>query len=164
MELNRTILAVAACAVMVAGAARGAEDATTTDLQATLLSWAVVLSGHPPPKHPPRLQRKGHEFFVLNACAGSECQVWGWFPPGDTVYIDERLDPQTNLLAASIVVHEMVHFLQYQTAHGTTEFSCANSLALEREAYAVQREFILHYGVYQPVGVSMHNVGCSSAP
>lgn len=31
---------------------------------------------------------------------------------------------------------------------------------MEREAYGVQREFLLRYGVYQPVGMSMHHAGC----
>jgi hypothetical protein len=105
-----------------------------------------------------------HDYFVQSACHGRECKVLGWFPPGNTVYVDERLDPQNNLLAASIVVHEMVHYLQYraagQAAGQGLEFSCTQSIELERQAYGAQREFITRYGVYRPVGASMHQVGC----
>ena len=136
------------------------QDPIGAELQVTLLSWAVTLSGLPAPDSPPTLRRMPHAFFVRNACNGSECKVLGWFPPGDTVYVDERLDPQNNLLASSIVVHEMVHYLQFRAAGKGLEFSCAQSIALERQAYGAQREFITRYGVYRPVGASMHQVGC----
>ena len=123
------------------------------------MSWAVVLSGLPPAATAPRMQRASHQFFVDHACGGRECKVLGWFPPGDTVYIDERLDPQDDLLAASIVVHEMVHYLQYRSAGPAT--NCLDAIAFERQAYAVQREFIARYGVYRPVGAAMHHVGCA---
>jgi hypothetical protein len=139
-------------------------DPVNAELQATLLSWAVSLSGLPAPAQPPQLRRMPHDYFVKNACNGRECKVLGWFPPGDTVYVDERLDPQNNLLAASIVVHEMVHYLQYRAAGQANgaglEFSCKQSIALERQAYGAQREFITRYGSYRPVGASMHQVGC----
>ena len=135
-----------------------------TELQATLLSWAVNLSGLPAPDQPPQLRRMPHDYFVQSACHGRECKVLGWFPPGDTVYVDDRLDPQNNLLAASIVVHEMVHYLQFRAAGKASgkglDFSCAQSIALERQAYGAQREFITRYGAYRPVGASMHQVGC----
>ena len=132
------------------------------ELHATLLSWAVDLSGLPAPQQPPLVQHMPHAFFVESACHGHECKVLGWFPPGDTVYVDDRLNPRGNLLAASIVVHEMVHYLQYRAAAQGLEFSCAQSIALERQAYGAQREFITRYGVYRPVGASMHQVGCEA--
>ena len=86
----------------------------------------------------------------------------GWFPPGQRIYVDERLGPADDLVAASIVVHEMVHYLQYQSG-AFDSFDCAKSIELEREAYAIQREFLLRYGVYRPVGVNSHRVSCTLA-
>jgi hypothetical protein len=55
----------------------------------------------------------------------------------------------------------MVHHLQHEAGRiDPAKWSCENAIALEREAYAIQREFLLRYGVYQPVGLSMHRVGC----
>ena len=82
------------------------------ELFSALLGWAVVLSGYPAPAEPPRVERVPHEFFVRNACAGRECKVWGWYAGGDVLYVDARLDPSSDLLAASVVVHEMTHYLQ----------------------------------------------------
>lgn len=131
------------------------------DLYAVLLSWAVTLSGYPMPDHPAKVTTVSHDYLVDHACNGRECKVMGWFPPGRTIYVDERLKPGDSMLAASIVVHEMVHHLQHEAGRlDPTKWSCENAIALEREAYGVQREFLLRYGVYQPVGASMHRVGC----
>lgn len=139
------------------------------NLFAVLLSWAVTLSGLPAPEQPPEVIRVPHAFFVEKACGGQECKVYGWYAGGRQVYLDERMDPQEDLLAASVVVHEMVHYLQgVHRNHGIPAAGaaygelprCSEAIDLEREAYAVQREFLLRYGVYQPVGVSMLRVGC----
>lgn len=131
------------------------------ELYAILLSWAVTLSGYPMPEQPAEIVKVSHAYLVNHACNGRECKVMGWFPPGQTIYVDDRLNPKDSLLAASIVVHEMVHHLQHEAGRVDPEkWSCENAIELEREAYSVQREFLLRYGVYQPVGVSMHRVGC----
>lgn len=130
------------------------------ELFAVLLSWAVTLSGYGTPAEVPQVAQVSHQYLVQHACGGRECKVMGWFPPGKVVYIDERLNARDSLVAASIVVHEMVHYLQQQSGKFGDGVDCHTAIAREREAYAVQREFILRYGVYQPVGASMHNVGC----
>jgi hypothetical protein len=129
-------------------------------LYAVLMSWAVTLSGYSAPGLMPEVKMVPHAYLVEKACNGRECKVLGWFPPGETIYVDARLDPQDDLFATSILVHEMVHYLQQQSGKYAGPHSCANSLAMEREAYGVQREFLLRYGVYRPVGASMHAVGC----
>lgn len=132
------------------------------ELFAILMSWAVTLSGYAPPADMPYVLPVSASYLQAAACNGQPCKVMGWFPPGDTIYLDERLDPYENLLASSVVVHEMVHYLQYVKAGGLPP-SCEDVIALEREAYGVQREYLMRYGVYQPVGASMHHVGCELA-
>jgi len=133
------------------------------ELYGILMSWAVTLSGLPSPEKMPEIVQVPHSYLVKAACSGRECKVMGWFPPGNTIYLDQRLNAQDNLLASSVVVHEMVHYLQHQTLAKDLAFDCVSTIALERQAYGVQREYLLRYGVYQPVGVSMHNVGCEEA-
>ncbi|HET9642674.1 MAG TPA: hypothetical protein VFP68_04835 [Burkholderiaceae bacterium] len=137
-----------------------------------LLSWAVTLSGYPAPAQPPEVVKKPHSFFVENACNKRECKVLGWYAGGRNLYIDEGLDPQTDLLGSSIVVHEMVHYLQ-AVARGDDALkngaayssmpSCQQIVSWEREAYGVQREFILQYGRYLPVGASMLHTHCDDS-
>ena len=140
-----------------------------TDLYATLLSWAVTLSGYPPPSEPPIVVPKPHAFFVEQACNGQPCKVLGWYAGGRNVYIDEKLDAEESLFASSVVVHEMVHYLQ-GVARGdhvlrpgaafSTAPTCEQAVQWEHEAYAVQREYILRYGAYLPVGGAMLHVHC----
>jgi len=143
------------------------------ELFSALLGWAVTLSGYPAPDEPPRVARVPHEFFVRNACGGHECKVWGWYAGGDVLYVDARLDPATDLLASSVVIHEMTHYLQAKagklkhraaaaaTDGGARLVDCELTIDLEREAYAVQQTYLVRYGVYRPIGISMHAVGCS---
>jgi hypothetical protein len=72
--------------------------------------------------------------------------------------IEDGSDPRS-LLAASIVVHEFTHFLQAAN-RGFARYTCEKALELEREAYNVQNAYIVAYGRYMQVGVSMHNAGC----
>ena len=140
-----------------------------TDLYAALLSWAVTLSGHPPPSEPPVIVPKPHEFFVQQACNGQPCKVLGWYAGGKNLYIDDKLDPENDLFASSVVIHEMVHYLQ-AVARGDNALStgaafrvapsCEQAVQWELEAYAVQREYILRFGSYVPVGTAMLHVHC----
>jgi len=130
------------------------------DLFAILMSWAVALSGYVHPTTQPEIVMAPHSYLVAEACGGRECQVLGWYPPGHKIFLDDRLDPLNSTYASSIVVHEMVHFLQQESGRFEEGFSCESALKREREAYAVQREFLLRSGAFQPVGASMHSVGC----
>jgi hypothetical protein len=130
------------------------------ELFAILMSWAVTLSGYSRPITQPEIVMVPHGYLVAEACGGRECKVLGWYPPGQKIFLDDRLDPADSLYASSIVVHEMVHFLQQQSGHFEGGFSCRSTLAREREAYAAQREFLLRSGAFIPVGASMHAVGC----
>lgn len=130
------------------------------ELVAGLMSWAILLSGFAPPAQPPEVRRVSHDYLVKAACQGRPCKVMGWFPPGHVVYLDERLDVENNLYAASVLVHEFVHYLQQESRPAGEAFTCERAIALERQAYAAQQEYLVRYGVYQPVGLSMHNAGC----
>jgi len=67
-----------------------------------------------------------------------------------------------SLLAASIIVHEFTHYLQ-AAKRGFAAYRCEDSIELEREAYGVQNAYIVSYGSYLQVGISMHNAGCEGS-
>jgi len=97
--------------------------------------------------------------------------VWGWYPNtgGNVVYVHEAAraliedssDPRS-LLAASIVVHEFTHYLQAAN-RSFAKYGCAQALELEREAYNVQNAYIVAYGRYMQIGISMQNSGCEGS-
>jgi hypothetical protein len=129
-----------------------------SDMFAVLFSWAVTLSGYPN-AIPPEIEFKSKSFFVKEACNGNEnCKVVGWFRGGNKIYVWEKLDIDGSQIAASIVVHENVHYLQ--ELNGKPHRTCKEIIELEREAYGVQKEYLLRNGVLaNGVGlttVSMH--------
>jgi hypothetical protein len=46
---------------------------------------------------------------------------------------------------------------------GFAKYGCAQALQLEREAYNVQNAYIVAYGRYMQVGISMQNTGCEGS-
>ena len=130
------------------------------EILAIMLSWAVMLTGYPAPRDPPTVEMVPHAFLVAHACGGQACHVQGWYAGGHTVYLDDTLDPVAGLYDSSVLLHELVHFLQEQSRSAAGHAGCVANLAAEREAYGAQREYLLRYGVYRPVGSSMHHVGC----
>jgi hypothetical protein len=107
-----------------------------------LLSWASHLSGYPAAEAPPAVQFEPHSFFVEQACGGRDCRVVGWYNDENVIYLDEKHRDDDSTFAASLVVHELVHFLQHQSGHYDS-LSCEDSLAREREAYRVQNRYII---------------------
>jgi hypothetical protein len=110
-----------------------------------LMGWAVHLSGYPEPEQMPRLEYRVHEFFVNEVCGQRECRVVGWYNDSGIVYVDERLKESASGFAKSLVVHELVHYLQHQSGKYDT-YSCQDSLQREREAYSIQNDFLLQVG------------------
>jgi hypothetical protein len=141
------------------------------ELYAGLLSWAVKLSGYPRPEAAPTVEFVPQEFFNDKACHHRLCHVWGWYPNTgqDVVYVHEAVrdliadgsDPRS-LLAASIIVHEFTHYLQ-AAKRNFAPYRCEEAIELEREAYGVQNAYIVSYGRYLQVGVSLHNAGCGGS-
>ena len=124
-----------------------------------LLSWAVLLSGYPAPAEVPDVVAVPSSVLADKACSGDRnCKALGWFGGGVQVLLDERLHPDSDMLAASIVVHEMVHYLQGQS--GAFGHDCASAVQAEREAYAVQKEFLLRNGVFGYVGLGFLRSSC----
>jgi len=131
------------------------------ELCAVLLSWAIHLSDYERVEGCPELRAVPHEWLEEQACSGRSCKVLGWYPgEGDVVYLDERMDLEGDLFHSSIALHEIVHWLQGAT--GALLQDCESSIQAEREAYAIQRQYLVEYGRYQPVDSVMPMLRCSS--
>lgn len=129
------------------------------ELCAVLLSWVLHLSSYEPVAGCPIMARVPHEWLEKHACSGRTCRVLGWYPgEGNVVYLDERMDIESNLLHTSIALHEIVHWLQGES--GALLQDCESSLAAEREAYHLQREFLMAYGTIQSVGSVLPRIRC----
>jgi hypothetical protein len=138
---------------------------------AGLMGWAVRLSSYPAAATMPTVEFVPQQFFDEHACNHRHCHVWGWYPNTgqNVVYVLDIARPllmddsdPRSLLAASIVVHEFVHYLQ-AADRGFAPYDCAQALVLEREAYQTQTAYLVSYGRYLPVGISMHGSSCAGS-
>ena len=111
-------------------------------LLTVLLSWAVNLSGYSHPEEIPELVYQPHQFFVQNACNGNEkCEAVAWYDNHGIIYLDNRLHGYSDANTRSVVVHELVHYLQ-DLSGKYNEMNCDLYSKREREAYSVQRQYL----------------------
>lgn len=126
------------------------QDATHRKLAhketAMFLNWAIHLSRYDKPTQFPVVLYVPHAFLVESACYGVECKVLGWYNDTGVVYIDERFETDDSLFSSSLIVHELIHFLQHQS----DEYSptCLDVAAREREAYWIQQEYHIANGTF----------------
>ncbi len=119
-------------------------DIATAKMIKVLLSWTVHLSPtYSLPETPPNLIYEPHEYFVENSCNGVEkkCDVLGWYDNSGTIHIDDRLKGNEDPYTRSLIVHEMVHYLQDISGNFDKE-SCDDHVFKEREAYSIQRLYL----------------------
>jgi hypothetical protein len=128
-------------------------------LYAALFAWAITLSGYPEPKHMPHIVQVPSEFLAINTCRGNpHCKALGGFAGGDEIYYDRKLNPENDLFVKSIIVHELVHYLQ-QEAHGSPGHSCEELTRREKEAYAIQWKYLTRHG-YNSELREVYTIGC----
>ena len=129
------------------------------DLCTVLLAWVLHLSDYQDVSGCPEMRRVPHAWLEEQACNGRSCRVLGWYPgKGDVVYLDERMDLENDLFHTSIALHEIVHWVQ--GSQGALLQDCRASIAAEREAYAIQRQYLQAYGSYYPTGAVLPMLRC----
>ncbi len=117
----------------------------TTSVEALvlkLLTAISTISGYPMPERVPEVAFVPQSELQERACT-RPCDIKGWFPPGQIVYLDERLDPRTNIWEQSILLHELVHYLQQEEGAFTEDVTCEVWLKREAEAYEVQYHWLV---------------------
>jgi hypothetical protein len=87
-----------------------------------------------------------HAVLERQAC-DRPCEIYGWFPNGTTIYLDDRLDPLGDPGARAILVHELVHYLQQESGAYGRPISCREWIARERQAFDVQIRWMTENGV-----------------
>ncbi|NNJ75434.1 MAG: hypothetical protein HKP56_09760 [Anderseniella sp.] len=77
---------------------------------------------------------------------GKPCRVLAWYGPDGVIYIDNRVDPQRNIVAKGILLHELVHHVQRE-ARGGNSRNCVEWLQRERQAYRIQAQWLFDNGI-----------------
>lgn len=119
---------------------------TVAKLVAELLIAIHGLSDYPVPAEQPSVEFVAHEVLEREACGGP-CAIYGWYPPGQTIYLDDRLDPANDVGDRSILVHELVHYLQQESGPYTGHLNCGAWTQREGEAFDIQIRWLREQGV-----------------
>lgn len=113
-----------------------------------LLDALPGLSRYPRPAEPPTLVYLPSTVLRSKACS-SPCPVLAYYAGGREIYLDHSLNPLVSLFDRSILLHELVHYLQAQQEDEVRALEgagpglrCRIWYAREYEAYAVQQRFL----------------------
>ena len=94
------------------------------------------LSHHRPPKVPPTIHRVSHAELETYVCE-TNCAIKAWYKPGEGIFLDDSLQPETNMFDRSILLHELVHYFQdmsgyYRDAEPVRSLAAARARRLRR--------------------------------
>jgi len=118
---------------------------TLQELVTHLLMAAHAYTGYDLPAESPEVRFVPQVEIRQMAC-DRPCKVYGWYPHGKTIYLDDRLDPVHDVAARGILLHELVHYLQQSAGAFETSSACRNWADREREAYMVQGRWLTKQG------------------
>ena len=132
---------------------------TEEQLLPALLSALRQLSKYAVPAELPEIYRVPQERLQEMACTG-KCAVLGTYRPGEGIYLDERLNPETSLFDRSVLLHELVHYVQELNGELSDMRPCDRWYHREQEAYAIQKNFLMLVGSPVRVGYSANQSTC----
>jgi hypothetical protein len=92
-------------------------------------------------KRPPAIFRIPHAELERYVC-GTNCSIQAWYKPGDGIYLDDTLKPETNLFHRSILLHEMVHYFQDLAGEYGNMDACNRWFHRELDAYTIQNRYL----------------------
>jgi hypothetical protein len=110
-------------------------------LIAELLGIIHMLTGYPVPEQAPPVRLAPLAQMQAMVCRGP-CQVRGFYLPESGVFVNEVLDLQQDVVARSVLLHELVHHVQHVTRKYDNLSSCERWFFREREAYDVQNAYL----------------------
>jgi len=114
------------------------------------------LSHHRPPKVAPTIHRVSHAELESYVCE-TNCAIKAWYKPGEGIFLDESLQPETNTFDRSILLHELVHYFQDSSGYYRDASPCDRWLQRELDAYDVQNRYLGAIGSPRRVAYAGNN-------
>jgi hypothetical protein len=115
--------------------------ANPDELVRTLSRAIDMLSRYRVPKELPRIYRVPRAELENYVC-GTHCGIQAWYKPGDGIFLDDTLQPETNLMHRSILLHELVHYFQDVAGSYGERSSCERWFQREIDAYSIQNRYL----------------------
>ena len=137
----------------------GADELSEAELMPALVSALDQISKYHRPVALPEIIRVSHERIEAMVC-NARCAALATYRPGEGIYLDEKLKPETNLFDRSILLHELVHYVQDMNGEHDDMRPCMRWYQREQEAYAIQKIFLGMTGSPTRVGYSAHKSTC----
>jgi hypothetical protein len=103
------------------------------------------LAGYPVPLTLPEVHVVPLQQLQARVC-GSPCPVQAFYIQNEGVFIEQTLDFQKDPRARAVLLHELVHHVQSLTGRFDSMPVCHAWYAKEREAYAIQNEYLRDLG------------------
>lgn len=105
------------------------------------------LSAYPEPYHLPPVQLKPLPELQAMVCRGGKCQLRGFYIPRQGVFLNDTLDLRNDLIARSVLLHELVHHVQQLSGKfDILPNACDRWFSREREAYELQNAYLRENG------------------
>jgi hypothetical protein len=136
-------------------------DQALTQLLVQLFAAIKLLAGYPMPQTFPEIHQLPRPQLEARICAGS-CSVKAFYLRGEGVFIDDALDPERDLRARSILLHELVHHVQGVTGRFDSLPDCDAWYAREVEAYQIQNRYLQQEGSNVGYHMSGYVHNCAS--
>lgn len=106
-----------------------------------LMAVITVSTSGTPINVPPPLSFVPQEALAHRVC-GRPCPAYAVFLPKHGILIDARLDPIHDVHARGILLHELVHYVQWRRAGRQAAQNCQEWAAREEEAYSIQYRWL----------------------
>ena len=116
----------------------------TQDLEPVLRSLFLtiaMLSDYPAPEALPPVFQVPQLVIEAKVC-DEPCNVSAAYVPREGIYLAENLDPVHEPLDGSVLLHELVHYLQQGHPKFAHLAGCERERAKEQEAYAIQNAYL----------------------
>jgi hypothetical protein len=120
-------------------------DPALTALVLELFRAIHTLAGYPEPTVYPDIHVLPHGQLEARVCPAG-CPVKAFYAQGEGIFVDQTLDVEHDLQARSILLHELVHYVQLESSRFDSLPECQAWRAREIEAYRIQNEYLWRKG------------------
>ncbi|MFZ0693819.1 MAG: DUF6647 family protein [Alphaproteobacteria bacterium] len=117
------------------------EPGTMNTIVAGLLAWITAHSGYPMPDQTPVVALVPHAYVETLVC-GEKCAALGVYTDKNVIYLDDALQIETNVCARSVLLHELVHYLQDKNGQFLNLPPLLRPQLREQEAYGMQEVWL----------------------
>jgi hypothetical protein len=127
-----------------------------------LLAAIDQLSKYPRPGGAPEIHRVDRAVIEDMVCAG-KCAVRASYRPSEGIYLDQTMQPESNVFHRSVLLHELVHYVQDLANERGDMEPCKRWYYREIEAYAIQKQFLMLIGSPIRVAYSANKSTCDES-